>query len=64
MDIIFYATAQSELLPVDLGAGTYYIVWRPPAYGLLSLAVCLLPKCCTCQLYDQLLAHLGNKLID
>jgi len=22
------------------------------------------PKCSTCQLYDQLLGHLGNKLID
>ena len=30
--------------------------------ALLCLAVP--PKCSTCQLYDQLLVHLGNKLID
>ena len=30
--------------------------------ALLCLAV--LPKCSTCQLYDKLLEHLRNKLID
>jgi len=34
-DNIVYATAQSEQLPVELGAAYRGISWRPPAFSLL-----------------------------